>query len=68
MNTRIEHCFEGLREQGKKGFVAYICAGDPSLRATVDTVLKLEDAGVDIVELGVPFSDPLAEELADLER
>ena len=41
--------------------MAYVCAGDPTLDATIDVVLALERAGVDIVELGVPFSDPLAD-------
>ena len=61
MNTRIDGCVAGLRERGEKGFVAYLCAGDPSLAATVDTALRLEEAGADIIELGVPFSDPLAD-------
>ena len=59
--SRIEEKFKQLAQQGKKGFVAYICAGDPNLRATFDIVLALENAGVDIVELGIPFSDPLAD-------
>ncbi len=61
MNTRIDRTFAALREQGKKGFIAYITAGDPSAEATVDFVLRLEEVGVDIVELGIPFSDPLAD-------
>ena len=61
MKTRIDQCFERLREQGQKGFIAYITAGDPSLKQTVEVVLRLEEAGADIVELGVPFSDPLAD-------
>ncbi len=61
MSTRIEQRFQALRKQGQKGFVAYITAGDPSLKATPDTVFRLEDAGADIVELGIPFSDPLAD-------
>ena len=59
--TRIEQKFQQLSGQGKKGFVAYITAGDPTMKATVDIVHRLEDAGVDLVELGVPFSDPLAD-------
>ena len=59
--TRIQDCFNSLAKNGKKGFVAYVCAGDPGLKQTVDIVLRLEDAGADIVELGVPFSDPLAD-------
>ncbi len=59
--TRIDHCFKALRERGEKGFVAYITAGDPDLASTFEQVLVLERAGVDIVELGIPFSDPLAD-------
>jgi tryptophan synthase alpha chain len=61
MKTRIEQRFDWLKNRQKKGFVAYITAGDPTLKATVEIVLRLEDAGVDIVELGIPFSDPLAD-------
>lgn len=61
MKTRIERRFEWLKERKRKGFIAYITAGDPSLKATAEIVLKLEEAGVDIVELGIPFSDPLAD-------
>jgi tryptophan synthase alpha chain len=46
---------------GKKAFIAYITAGDPNLGVTADLVVELERAGVDIVELGIPFSDPLAD-------
>jgi tryptophan synthase alpha chain len=59
--TRVDRKFAALKKQGKKGFIAYIGAGDPSLEETVDIVLRLEDAGVDLVELGLPFSDPLAD-------
>jgi tryptophan synthase alpha chain len=61
MKTRIDRAFENLRARGEKGFIAYITAGDPSAEATVDFVLRLEEAGVDVVELGIPFSDPLAD-------
>lgn len=61
MKTRIEKRFEELRKATAKGFIAYITAGDPTLRDTEDIVLRLEDAGADVVELGVPFSDPLAD-------
>lgn len=60
-SNRIDRRFAELRASGKRAFVAYICAGDPTLDATIDLVLALEKAGVDIVELGVPFSDPLAD-------
>jgi tryptophan synthase alpha chain len=59
--TRVESRFAELKAAKKKGFVAYITAGDPSLDVTYDAVLRLEDVGVDIVELGIPFSDPLAD-------
>ncbi|MFA7257868.1 MAG: tryptophan synthase subunit alpha, partial [Kiritimatiellales bacterium] len=59
--TRVDQKFAALKKQGKKGFIAYIGAGDPTLNDTVDIVLRLEEAGVDIVELGLPFSDPLAD-------
>ena len=59
--TRIEEKFQELGKSGKKGFIAYITAGDPSLDDTKDIIYRLEDAGVDIVELGIPFSDPLAD-------
>jgi tryptophan synthase alpha chain len=63
--NRIERCFQELSEQGKKGFVAYIGAGDPSLAATVELVIALAEAGADVVELGIPFSDPLADGLVN---
>lgn len=59
--NRIDTRFAALKKDGKRAFVAYICAGDPTLEKTIDVVLALEKAGVDIVELGVPFSDPLAD-------
>ncbi len=59
--NRIDRTFEKLRTDGRKGFVAYICAGDPSLRRTKELALAFEKVGVDIVELGVPFSDPIAD-------
>src|ERR1700676_4241841 len=59
--TRIAKCFAALRAAGEMGIVAYITAGDPSLEATLEFVLALEEAGTDVIELGVPFSDPLAD-------
>lgn len=58
---RLDSRFASLKAQGRRAFVAYICAGDPSLEATVGIVKGLEAAGVDVVELGLPFSDPLAD-------
>ncbi|MDD5201147.1 MAG: tryptophan synthase subunit alpha [Terrimicrobiaceae bacterium] len=59
--NRIDACFDRLKSEGRSGFIAYLTGGDPSLDATVDLMLALERAGADIVELGVPFSDPLAD-------
>jgi len=59
--NRIDQRFSDLRAAGKKGFVAYIAAGDPSLEITRDIFLALEEAGADVIELGLPFSDPLAD-------
>ena len=61
MNTRIEKRFEALREAGELGIVGYITAGDPSPDATPEFVAALDQAGADVIELGVPFSDPLAD-------
>jgi tryptophan synthase alpha chain len=59
--TRISRRFEELRRKGELGLVAYITAGDPTLDATESIVLALAKAGADVIELGVPFSDPLAD-------
>lgn len=61
MKTRIQERFRGLQDAGELGIVAYITAGDPSLEATLKFVLALAEAGADVIELGVPFSDPLAD-------
>lgn len=65
MPNRIDQCFANLRARDEKAFIAYICAGDPSLARTVDLALALEKAGTDILELGIPFSDPLADGLVN---
>jgi tryptophan synthase alpha chain len=64
MNRIIER-FARLAKQGQKGFVVYIGAGDPNLQATQQLALAFDQAGVDILELGVPFSDPLADGLVN---
>ena len=61
MQNRIDQCFHALRARNEKAFIAYICAGDPDFPRTVDLALALEKAGTDILELGIPFSDPLAD-------
>src|ERR1700724_2385757 len=60
-STRISQRFANLRASGELGIVAYITAGDPTLDSTLRFVLALAEAGADIIELGVPFSDPLAD-------
>lgn len=63
--NRISDRFARLREQGRKGFVIYIGAGDPDLEATRKLALAFDRVGVDVLELGVPFSDPLADGLVN---
>ena len=60
-SSRISRRFADLRRTGHMGLVAYITAGDPSLAATEQFVLALANAGADVIELGVPFSDPVAD-------
>ena len=59
--NRIDKTFKLLRRARKKAFIAYLTAGDPNLGITARLALALEQAGVDIIEFGVPFSDPLAD-------
>jgi tryptophan synthase alpha chain len=59
--SKIEKTFKKLKQQGKKAFIPYIMGGDPNLEKTLAQVLLLEECGADIIELGVPFSDPLAD-------
>ncbi|MBU0594647.1 MAG: tryptophan synthase subunit alpha [Gammaproteobacteria bacterium] len=59
--SRIEATFKNLRGQGKKALIPFITAGDPSPAHTVPLMHKLVEAGADILELGVPFSDPMAD-------
>src|ERR1700677_4812331 len=60
-DNRIDRKFRELKARGQKAFVAYITAGDPSPESTPELVWALERAGADVVELGIPFSDPLAD-------
>ena len=59
--TRIDDTFARLRAQGKKAFVAYVMGGDPDYATSREIVLGLPAAGVDIIELGMPFTDPMAD-------
>src|SRR3712207_1412411 len=61
MLNRIDTTFAQLRADGARALIVYISAGDPNLAATLDLALALERAGTHILELGVPFSDPLAD-------
>ena len=63
--NRIVERFAGLKAAGKKGCVVYIGAGDPNLEITRQLALSFDRVGVDILELGVPFSDPLADGLVN---
>jgi tryptophan synthase alpha chain len=59
--TRISARFNDLRAKQAKGLIIYLTAGDPTLDATGELLLALDQAGVDVIELGVPFSDPIAD-------
>lgn len=59
--TRISRLFDGLRREDRRGLIAYVTAGDPSPDQTVELVWALERGGADLIELGVPFSDPIAD-------
>ncbi len=61
MTGRIESTFQQLRQANKKALIAYLMAGDPTLADTERLVVEIEQAGADIIELGVPFSDPIAD-------
>ncbi len=59
--NRIDKCFAALQTEGKVAFVAYVSAGDPDMDRSLDVMHALDRAGADIIELGVPFSDPMAD-------
>ncbi len=59
--TRIDATFERLAKENKKAFVAYIMAGDPTYDLSSDLMAGLPEAGVDIIEVGLPFTDPMAD-------
>lgn len=59
--TRIDRKFAALKAEGKKAFVAYVMAGDPDYDTSLELVRGLPGAGVDVIELGIPFTDPMAD-------
>lgn len=59
--SRIENLFSRLKNEGRKALIPFITAGDPSLDATLQLMHTLVDSGADIIELGIPFSDPMAD-------
>ena len=61
MANRIDTTFARLREQNRKAFVAYVAGGDPNFDRSLEILRALADAGSDVIELGVPFSDPMAD-------
>jgi len=61
MINRIENKMEQLKKEGKKAFVTYITAGLPDLKKTKELIKAQEEAGIDVIELGIPFSDPIAD-------
>ena len=65
MNSRIAEKFATLKAEGRSGFVAYLCAGDPDFETSLQACRVLIENGADILELGVPFSDPLADGLTN---
>ena len=58
---RLSNCFRELNGRGEKGLIIYLTAGDPSLDATGELLIAIEQSGADVIELGIPFSDPLAD-------
>ena len=58
--SRIAATFAALKEARRTALIPYVCAGDPYADATVDIMLAMAEAGADVIELGIPFSDPMA--------
>ncbi|OFV97770.1 MAG: tryptophan synthase subunit alpha [Acidobacteria bacterium RIFCSPLOWO2_12_FULL_54_10] len=61
MPTRIVECWNKLHQQGEKAFIGFVMAGDPDIPRSIDVVLALAEAKTDIIELGIPFSEPIAD-------
>ena len=60
-NCRIETTFNNLRDKNKPALITFITAGDPNISATKSILEKLPKAGADLIEIGIPFSDPMAD-------
>ncbi|MEE9614448.1 MAG: tryptophan synthase subunit alpha, partial [Thermodesulfobacteriota bacterium] len=58
---RLKRVFQELKSRGEKALVVFITAGDPDLRTTKKILVEIERGGADIIELGIPFSDPMAD-------
>jgi tryptophan synthase alpha chain len=61
MTTRIDSCFAELKREGRAAFVTFLMAGDPDLKTSLDIINALPKAGADIIEIGMPFTDPMAD-------
>src|SRR5438128_9268098 len=59
--SRIAEKFIEIEEAGRKGFIPFVTAGDPDFETSLSIILKLAEMGADVIELGVPFSDPMAD-------
>ncbi len=59
--NRIEAKFDEIKREGRRGFIPFVTAGDPDLETSLEIVLTLVELGADVIELGVPFSDPMAD-------
>jgi len=65
MGNRIDQVFESLKKENRAAFIPYLSAGDPDLDTTLEILHALDRAGADLIEIGVPFSDPLADGLVN---
>lgn len=59
--SRLGACFEGLRKRGETALIPFVTAGDPDMQTTAELIPALAEAGADVIEIGVPFSDPMGE-------
>ena len=59
--SQITRAFDALKRKGRKGFIPFITAGDPDLETTRELIVELARAGATVIELGVPFTDPMAD-------